>query len=111
MEPSRECYTCRVTETRTGKKKTPPQVRGRLRLEWRGRAAHEDGTSLRLQDAEAVVQHCEMNVEAIGLEVPRDEPGAFEAIAGPGGDRELRDDPVSYTHLRAHETRHDLVCR
>ena len=20
-------------------------------------------------------------------------------------------DPVSYTHLRAHETRHDLVCR
>src|SRR5450830_816335 len=73
-------------------RKAPPQVRGRLRLEWRGRAAHEDGTSLRLQDAEAVVQHCEMNVEAIGLEVPRDEPGAFEAIAGPGGDRELRDD-------------------
>src|SRR5450756_3084065 len=29
--------------------------------------------------------------------------------SGPGdGDREL---PVSYTHLRAHETRHDLVCR
>src|SRR5450756_3207909 len=23
----------------------------------------------------------------------------------------LRDAPVSYTHLRAHETRHDLVCR
>src|SRR5450756_2698465 len=23
----------------------------------------------------------------------------------------LGDDPVSYTHLRAHETRHDLVCR
>src|SRR5450756_3080987 len=23
----------------------------------------------------------------------------------------LDDDPVSYTHLRAHETRHDLVCR
>src|SRR5450759_128599 len=22
-----------------------------------------------------------------------------------------RDEPVSYTHLRAHETRHDLVCR
>src|SRR5428012_22478 len=22
-----------------------------------------------------------------------------------------RDSPVSYTHLRAHETRHDLVCR
>src|SRR5665648_1238249 len=22
-----------------------------------------------------------------------------------------RQDPVSYTHLRAHETRHDLVCR
>jgi len=60
MEPSRECYTCRVTETRIGKKKTPPQVRGRLRLEWRGRAAHEDGTSLRLQNTEAVVQYREM---------------------------------------------------
>src|SRR5450759_5879971 len=24
---------------------------------------------------------------------------------------ELTVDPVSYTHLRAHETRHDLVCR
>src|SRR5665648_401377 len=23
----------------------------------------------------------------------------------------LRAEPVSYTHLRAHETRHDLVCR
>ena len=23
----------------------------------------------------------------------------------------LTDEPVSYTHLRAHETRHDLVCR
>ena len=23
----------------------------------------------------------------------------------------LFDKPVSYTHLRAHETRHDLVCR
>src|SRR5450759_344316 len=23
----------------------------------------------------------------------------------------VRDPPVSYTHLRAHETRHDLVCR
>src|SRR5450759_1220648 len=25
--------------------------------------------------------------------------------------RKYRDEPVSYTHLRAHETRHDLVCR
>src|SRR5665648_367208 len=28
-----------------------------------------------------------------------------------GGRQPLRHDPVSYTHLRAHETRHDLVCR
>src|SRR5450759_2623993 len=26
-------------------------------------------------------------------------------------DRELAEVTVSYTHLRAHETRHDLVCR
>src|SRR5450759_5717113 len=32
----------------------------------------------------------------------RDEGGPFEAG---------RQGPVSYTHLRAHETRHDLVCR
>src|SRR5450759_1903938 len=25
--------------------------------------------------------------------------------------RTMRNKPVSYTHLRAHETRHDLVCR
>ena len=25
--------------------------------------------------------------------------------------RKITDKPVSYTHLRAHETRHDLVCR
>ena len=25
--------------------------------------------------------------------------------------KRLRHPPVSYTHLRAHETRHDLVCR
>src|SRR5450756_830937 len=28
-----------------------------------------------------------------------------------GGDEHRRPVPVSYTHLRAHETRHDLVCR
>src|SRR5665648_1189120 len=27
------------------------------------------------------------------------------------GTRRQGDAPVSYTHLRAHETRHDLVCR
>src|SRR5450756_1517926 len=29
----------------------------------------------------------------------------------PVRDRLLAGNPVSYTHLRAHETRHDLVCR
>src|SRR5450756_3035353 len=29
----------------------------------------------------------------------------------PGGRRPTPASPVSYTHLRAHETRHDLVCR
>ena len=55
------------------------------------RAAHENSGSLRFQDAETVVQHGEMNVEAIGLEVPRDVPRTFEAIAGPNVDREVRD--------------------
>src|SRR5665648_567661 len=34
----------------------------------------------------------------------------FGAIVGPYANR-IADAPVSYTHLRAHETRHDLVCR
>src|SRR5450756_1627825 len=36
-----------------------------------------------------------------------------ERIDGRRIEREARiyDEPVSYTHLRAHETRHDLVCR
>src|SRR5450756_1706 len=29
----------------------------------------------------------------------------------PGGHLMIANTPVSYTHLRAHETRHDLVCR
>src|SRR5450756_1197380 len=33
-------------------------------------------------------------------------PDQQQAIA-----TKLSHDPVSYTHLRAHETRHDLVCR
>src|SRR5450756_1958716 len=40
--------------------------------------------------------------------------GAVVALDGAqaGGAIPLHvDDPVSYTHLRAHETRHDLVCR
>src|SRR5659263_444617 len=72
-------------------RKTPPHLRGRLRLEWRGRAAHENSGSLRLQNAEAVVQHGEMDVEAIGLEVARDVPRTFEAITGPNRNGEVRD--------------------
>src|SRR5659263_188038 len=37
--------------------------------------------------------------EYIGIDIT----GAFHQVARPI--------PVSYTHLRAHETRHDLVCR
>src|SRR5450759_1238647 len=35
-------------------------------------------------------------------------PGMLEHRPTPGGPR---CGPISYTHLRAHETRHDLVCR
>src|SRR5450756_2806937 len=44
------------------------------------------------------------------------DPGEFTRRAFENGKLDLTeaeglDDPVSYTHLRAHETRHDLVCR
>src|SRR5450756_2673709 len=39
-------------------------------------------------------------------------PPSRLAVDAPGADLELDErDAVSYTHLRAHETRHDLVCR
>src|SRR5450759_5437538 len=45
----------------------------------------------------------------------RDSPGAARPPAGRLRALATRHDPrhlpVSYTHLRAHETRHDLVCR
>src|SRR5450756_1209384 len=41
-----------------------------------------------------------------------DGPGAVVDLAGDLPDRlGIGRWPVSYTHLRAHETRHDLVCR
>src|SRR5450756_2949643 len=40
------------------------------------------------------------------------EPGVLaESGVEDGDDRPARGRAVSYTHLRAHETRHDLVCR
>src|SRR5450756_2699416 len=35
----------------------------------------------------------------------------LHALGGDGLDERDGSIPVSYTHLRAHETRHDLVCR
>src|SRR5450756_2886692 len=37
--------------------------------------------------------------------------GGGNDILRPGADLDTLGEPVSYTHLRAHETRHDLVCR
>src|SRR5450759_3249595 len=43
------------------------------------------------------------------LEVDSSDPVARHVAAGAHGGL-LTLEPVSYTHLRAHETRHDLVC-
>src|SRR5450759_5435928 len=42
---------------------------------------------------------------------PRDWVGALPAQAGQPAPPAPSPAAVSYTHLRAHETRHDLVCR
>src|SRR5450759_5638128 len=68
---------------------------------------------LRRRDVELVAQ---------GLEGVRDDPAVVASpvgvvdVAAQGmrfldGVEALGPVPVSYTHLRAHETRHDLVCR
>ena len=40
----------------------------------------------------------------------REQAGTLNGL-GDSVEHERRDDPVSYTHLRAHETVLDLVCR
>src|SRR5450756_1670912 len=56
--------------------------------------------------------------DAAGIEIPASNcamPMATAAASSPHSAPSRRDGPtleaVSYTHLRAHETRHDLVCR
>src|SRR5450756_3074947 len=42
---------------------------------------------------------------------PRRSGNSVESSKGPSLDHRTCPESVSYTHLRAHETRHDLVCR
>ena len=48
------------------------------------------------------------NRQQVALPGLRAEPGALDLAESLGG---VVSDPVSYTHLRAHETVLDLVCR
>ena len=44
---------------------------------------------------------------------PKEGPTASDGISSDiwRENKDMTGEPVSYTHLRAHETRHDLVCR
>src|SRR5450756_2382192 len=55
----------------------------------------------------------DIDLEAGTLSVCRsmEQAGRVLHVAPPKTAAGLRTIPVSYTHLRAHETRHDLVCR
>ena len=44
-----------------------------------------------------------IDLEMTGLDIERESIIEIATV--------ITDSPVSYTHLRAHETRHDLVCR
>src|SRR5450759_3102382 len=50
-------------------------------------------------------------VEEQTVPEPDEHPLSLEALGEPGCVPCPRCEAVSYTHLRAHETRHDLVCR
>src|SRR5450759_1107033 len=81
---------------------TPELLRAHIRflssdlLEGRGPATRGD------QLAEAYIQS---QLEGLGLEPGAPGGGWIQKVPLVG----IK--PVSYTHLRAHETRHDLVCR
>src|SRR5450756_2742490 len=58
-------------------------------------------------------EHFEIRTHKRLIDILEPTPATVDALMGmdlPAGvDIEIK--PVSYTHLRAHETRHDLVCR
>src|SRR5450759_4382325 len=81
---------------------------------YRRRVPRLVGISLRLQqhpDLRGTGQS-EMGRRAEQLSAPRGpHPQSCRHRAGLRQTGKGRANPVSYTHLRAHETRHDLVCR
>src|SRR5450756_519890 len=60
--------------------------------------------------AEIITLHGNINIDFADVNTVMRDSGVFIMGTGlaEGPDRAY---PVSYTHLRAHETRHDLVCR
>src|SRR5659263_632509 len=54
---------------------------------------------------------CKWSNRKVGTDVYQDLRRKSELVEWHAGRRNERFLPVSYTHLRAHETRHDLVCR
>src|SRR5450756_2887478 len=64
----------------------------------------------KMSASEAVYEGCRYNISMLNLAI-----GRAAVIPKGRNQHKLRAltaaVPVSYTHLRAHETRHDLVCR
>src|SRR5450759_3496172 len=70
-----------------------------------GRHTHEHSSAIVARGL--VVRRGKNEVlHGLDLDVPS---GRLVGLLGPSGSG--KSTPVSYTHLRAHETRHDLVCR
>src|SRR5450756_2922700 len=74
----------------------------RLRLEFRGAKITTDAGLLAVRELDEMIRLTDMAADLIidkrtGKNIQHQMPGLLR--------------PVSYTHLRAHETRHDIVCR
>src|SRR5450756_2661936 len=81
------------------------------------RAAQPQAPAVAVQVASVTTQDWPTSYEATGTVRARTTAtisskvmGYVQQVSVQVGDR-VRQGPVSYTHLRAHETRHDLVCR
>src|SRR5450759_4802477 len=80
------------------------------------RTVQDPPSAARFPDGEAFMGESIAEMQARGLQAVREIDAAVNAEHGPGalwalvshGDV-IKSIPVSYTHLRAHETRHDLV--
>src|SRR5450756_3088223 len=69
------------------------------------------GWEKQLPISKSATRHWRAQLKLAGLWLPSSGVRTHSHVRQSSSHSNPGDTPVSYTHLRAHETRHDLVCR